>query len=85
VSRAASRGTEPAGAATVCDWWSRGEKQWRVGRFRKTEREMGQAQHRSAGRRRDLNLNFKQIQIIFEFFQTLTDPKMTLLNSKILK
>jgi hypothetical protein len=29
--------------------------------------------------------NFKQIQIIFKFFQSLTDLKMTFSSSKILK
>jgi hypothetical protein len=29
--------------------------------------------------------NFKRIQIIFKFFQALTDPKVTFLSSKILK
>jgi hypothetical protein len=60
-SRVAGRGTEPAGAATVCDRWIRGGKWWQVGWFRKLEREMGQAQRNSAERRWDLNLNFKRI------------------------
>jgi hypothetical protein len=33
----------------------------------------------------DSNSNFKQIRIIFNFFQTLTTPKMTFPSSKNLK